>query len=223
MSLNAILGQLLNSGGDLLKKGNEVLDTPGKKVLAGGAAAGLLMTSTGRGALKYGGVAALGALAYHAWQQHQAAKAAEAGAARPAAPEALEPPPADSGFVPKSEAEREQLAKVLIQAMVTAAKADGQIDEEEQTAMIAHSEALQMSPEEQSLLFAEMGKPFDMEAVVQSADSPEVATEVYAASLVAVGTPSPAEKAYLRTLAKRLKLPDEVVGSLHRTLNAAPA
>lgn len=217
MSLNALLGQLMRSGGSALRKGNEVLDTPGKKLLAGGAAAGLLFGGGGR-ILKYGGVAALGAVAYHAWQQYQAGQ--KGGAA---APEALPEPPADSNYLPQDEAQREALAKLLIAAMVTAAKADGRIDAEEQQAMIAHAEQLDLTPEEQSLLFAEMGKPFDMEPVVRGAASPEVAAEVYAASLVAVATPSPAERAYLKTLAGRLGLPEPVVESLHETLGAKPA
>ena len=107
--------------------------------------------------------------------------------------------------------------------MVTAAKSDGTVDEEEQQAILNHSEALQLTPEEQSLLFEEMGKPFDMEPVVKAATTPEIATEVYAVSVVAIGTPSTAERAYLKMLAKRLQLPDDVVASLHRTLGAQPA
>ncbi len=125
--------------------------------------------------------------------------------------------------MPADEGEREALAKLLIAAMVTAAKSDGHIDEEEQKAMLAHGENLALSPEEQSLLFAEMGRPFDMEPIVAGARSPEVAAEVYAASIVAVGTPSPAETAYLKTLASRLQLPDDVVSSLHTTLGVKPA
>ncbi len=224
VNLNGLLGQLMNSGGQALKQGGKALDTPGKKLLAGGAGAALLMTGTGRGALKYGGVAALGALAYHAWQNHNKNQASEAGGGQPgAAPEALPEPPADSGFVPQDEAGRDGLAKLLIAAMVTAAKADGTIDAEEQQAMLAHSKALELTPQEQGLLFAEMAKPFDMEPVVQGASSPEIATEVYAASVVAVGTPSPAERAYLTMLAQRLELPDDVVSSLHSTLGLQPA
>ncbi len=217
INLNGLLGQLMNSGGEALKKGNQVLDTPGKKLLAGGAGAALLFTDTGRDVLKYGGVAALGALAYHAWKNHNA------GQAQQGAPEALPEPPAESGFVPQDEVSREALARLLISAMVTAAKADGVVDEEEQQAMLRHAEALKLTPEEQGLLFAEMGKPFDMEPVVRGADTPEIATEVYAASLVAVGTPSAAESAYLKMLAVRLKLPQDVVTSLHTTLGVPAA
>lgn len=228
VNLNGLLGQLMNAGGDILNQGNRVLDTPGKKLLAGGGAAGLLLTETGRdiagGALKYGGIAALGALAYRAWQQHQAAEAGQPDAPASAGPTArLSEPPRDSRFVPEDEGGREQLAKLLISAMVTAAKADGRVDEEEQQAIFDHAETLELSPEDQSLLFAELGKPFDIEPVVAGAKTPEVAAEVYAASLVAIGTPSPAERAYLKTLARRLALPDNVVANLHGALGVAGA
>ncbi|MBC6416523.1 MAG: tellurite resistance TerB family protein [Rhodospirillales bacterium] len=220
VNLNALLGQLINTGGQALKKGNQVLDTPGKKILAGGAGAALLFTGTGREVLKYGGVAALGAVAYQAWKNRNTAKAGEEASA---APQSLTPPPAGSGFVPQDEGARESLAKLLIAAMVTAAKSDGIVDEEEQQAILNHSEALQLTPEEQSLLFEEMGKPFDMEPVVRAATTPEIATEIYAVSVVAIGTPSTAERAYLKMLAKRLQLPGDVVASLHKTLGAQPA
>jgi len=219
MSLNGLLGQLLRSGGDLVREGGKQLDTPGKKLLAGGLGAGLLFTDTGRDIAKIGGVAALGAVAYHAWNKYKAGQASgQAGAAQP---EALPDATQDSDYMPADEGQREEIAKLLIAAMVNAAKADGVIDDEEQAAMLEHTEALKMTAPEQSLLFSELGKPFDMEPIVAGAKTPEIAAEVYAASVVAVGTPSPAETAYLKNLAGRLKLPQPVIDELHKTLGSA--
>lgn len=222
LDLNGLLGRVLNTGGKLL-------DTPGKKMLAGGAAAGLLLTETGRdiagSALKYGGIAALGGLAYHAWQKYNEEQKAAAGQpAAPAAPAELPPPAAvEAQYVPQEAGARESLAKLIISAMVNAAKADGTLDEEEQTAILGHSEKLQLTDEEQGFLFAEFGKPFDLEAVARQVPSPEIAAEVYAASLIAVGRPSPVEAAYLKRLAQRLQLPDGVVQEINRTVGAAQA
>ena len=47
---------------------------------------------------------------------------------------------------------------------------------------------------------------FGTDAVVAGATSPEVAAEIYAASLLAVDADDPAEQAYLAMLAARLKL-----------------
>lgn len=214
LNLNGLLGRVLNAGG-------QILDTPGKKLAAGGVGAALLFTETGRdvagAALKYGGIAALGGLAYHAWQKHKAQQGAAAAPAQLSGPQAL-----PAGFAPTDPAAQESLARLIVVAMVTAAKADGTVDADEQGKILGHADKLKLSDEEQSFLFAELGKPFDMEPVVRGATSPEVAAEVYAASLLAVGQPSPAETHYLKRLAQRLQLPDGVVGEIHAALGAQP-
>ena len=216
IDLNGLLGRVLNAGG-------QILDTPGKKLAAGGAGAALLFTETGRdiagAALKYGGIAALGGLAYYAWQKHRAQQGGQAGET-PASPRAL-----PASFHPSSPSAQENLARLLVLAMVTAAKADGTVDADEQGKILAHADQMKLTDEEQGFLFAELGKPFDMEPVVQGARTPEIAAEVYAASVLAVGQPSPAESAYLKRLAQRLQLPEGVVSEIHTGLGvqAVPA
>ena len=61
-----------------------------------------------------------------------------------------------------------------------------------------------------------MGRPVDMDALVNSADSPEVAAEIYLASRLAIDVDTAAEKSYLAMLAARLNLPSELVAELHR-------
>jgi uncharacterized membrane protein YebE (DUF533 family) len=73
-----------------------------------------------------------------------------------------------------------------------------------------------LDPESQNLLVKEMGHPVDVDAIVNSASSPEIAAEIYAASLLAVEIDSPAEKAYLGMLAARLELPAQLVAELER-------
>jgi uncharacterized membrane protein YebE (DUF533 family) len=222
LDLNGLLGRVLNAGG-------QILDTPGKRLAAGGAGAALLFTETGRdiagAALKYGGIAALGGLAWHAWQKHKAAQAGGGDASAQPAPLAAlaAPPPLPASFAPRDPAAQENLARLIVVAMVTAAKADGTVDSEEQGKILGHAEQLRLSDEEQGFLFAELGRPFDMEPVVQGARTPEVAAEVYAASAIAVGQPSPAEAHYLKRLAQRLQLPDGVVTEIHRVLGSAQA
>ena len=210
IDLNGLLGRVLNAGG-------QILDTPGKKLAAGGAGAALLFTETGRdiagAALKYGGIAALGGLAYYAWQKHRARQEGGEAADAPASARAL-----PASFVPSAPAAQASLAQLLITAMVTAAKADGTVDADEQGKILAHAGQLKLTDEEQGFLFAELGKPFDMEPVVKGARTPEVAAEVYAASVLAVGQPSPAEAHYLKRLAQRLQLPDGVVREIHAGL-----
>jgi uncharacterized membrane protein YebE (DUF533 family) len=211
----------------VLNAGGKILDTPGKKLAAGGVGAALLFTGTGRdiagAALKYGGIAALGGLAYHAWQKHRAQQQGAEAPARPLASSLASPQALPSSYAPAEPAAQESLARLLVMAMVTAAKADGTLDADEQGKILGHVEQLKLSDEEQGFLFAEFGKPFDMEPVVQGARTPEIAAEVYAASLLAVGQPSPAESHYLKRLAQRLRLPDGVVSEIHSSLGAQAA
>jgi uncharacterized membrane protein YebE (DUF533 family) len=65
-----------------------------------------------------------------------------------------------------------------------------------------------------------MGKPVDMGAIVNSATSPEIAAEIYIASLMGIDVDTAAEKSYLAMLAARLNLPQELVTELHRQVEA---
>ena len=210
--MNKLLGQLLSSGAAGGFAGG----------LAGGLASSMLTSKSGRKlgkkTLKMGGIAAVGALAYAAYQRYSAGKSA-AHDALPAAPEpALSQPPEDSAFLPPKNdpAAQETLGLTLVRAMIAAARADGRLDAQESQVIFQRIESLGMDPENQSLLVAEMGRPVDMDAIVNSADSPEVAAEIYLASRLAINVDTAAEKSYLAMLAARLNLPPELVTELDR-------
>jgi uncharacterized membrane protein YebE (DUF533 family) len=59
-----------------------------------------------------------------------------------------------------------------------------------------------------------------VDAIVNSATSPEVAAEIYIASLMAVDVDTPAEKSYLGMLAARLQLPPQLVTELELQVQA---
>jgi len=80
-------------------------------------------------------------------------------------------------------------------------------------------ETLDLDPEEEALLVEEMGKPVDVDCIIQGATSPEVAAEICTASLFVVQVDSPAERAYLAMLAARLRLPDELVTTIHEQVD----
>jgi len=62
-----------------------------------------------------------------------------------------------------------------------------------------------------------------MDTIVNSADSPEVAAEIYLASLLAIDVDTAAEKSYLSMLAARLNLPPELVTELNRQVETQTA
>lgn len=179
---------------------------------AAGMAAGMLMSGGGLGKMvgnvaKAGAVAAVGGLAWSAWQNYQKN---QPGTAAASSEEAFVPPP-------QASYQREELGKSLVRAMISAAKADGQIDAEEKSRIFQRLEAMPLSAEEKAFVFDELSSPLDIDAVASRADTPEHASEIYAASLVAMKPDTPAERAYLDALAYKLKLDPALVTEIHKT------
>jgi uncharacterized membrane protein YebE (DUF533 family) len=193
---------------------------------AAGLAAGMLLSGGKPGhllgnAVKIGAVAAVGGLAYKAWQNHQQNKT---GAGAPA--------PSQDAFIPAPSDQhgQEELGKTLVRAMIAAAKADGKIDGDEKEAIFAKLETMNLSSEEKAWVFDELSAPLDINAVAARADTPEHAAEIYAASLVAITADTASERAYLDALASKLKLEPGLVAEIHKTAgeplpqtNPAPA
>jgi uncharacterized membrane protein YebE (DUF533 family) len=134
----------------------------------------------------------------------------------------LVPAPEGSAFMPAKNnlAEHEALGLTLVRAMIAAARADGRLDAKESRTIYQRIESLGLDPENQALLVAEMGHPVDMDAIVKSATSPEVAAEIYVASMLAIDVDTADEKSYLAMLAARLKLPPELVTELNRQVES---
>ncbi|WGF88263.1 tellurite resistance TerB family protein [Marinivivus vitaminiproducens] len=195
--------------------------------LGGGALAGTLATvllgskkgrKLGGSALKIGGLAVVGALAYTAYRNWQTGT--------PAAPEQtgpVLPPPRETPFHPGTEAEQQSLGRTLLHAMIAAAKADGHVDAQEQAAIFAEMDKLDLDADDKAFVMDELRAPLDVDAVAQAARTQEEAIEIYTASLLAIDVDNPAERGYLGLLAARLKLDDELVRHLHVTVEGAKA
>ncbi len=191
--------------------------------LAGSALANVLGGKKARkvagSALKIGGLALVGGLAYKAWQNHQKglgqAGESELGAS----------PPVDAAFVPDGDdkAGTNALSLLLARAMIAAAKADGQIDAGESQRILNQINGLDLAAEDKAFLFEEYNRPLDLRALAGAVDSPEHAAEVYVASLLMVDPPSPPERIYLDALAQELGLESGLVGELHATVEASRA
>lgn len=181
--------------------------------LAGGALANVLSGKKAKklagSALKVGGVALVGGLAYKAWQHHQQGKAATA------APTTAQPN--EQAFIPDhSDATgTAALSLLLARSMIAAAKADGQIDSEESQMILNQINGLDLPAEEKAFLFEEYARPLEIAVLARDVDTPEHATEVYAASLLTVDPPSPPEQIYLDALARELNLDAGLVAEIH--------
>jgi uncharacterized membrane protein YebE (DUF533 family) len=214
--MNKLLGQLLGSGAAGGFAGG----------LAGGLAGNLLTSKSGRkmgkNALKMGGIAAVGALAYAAYQRYSTGKGIGSGALPQTTEAELAPAPEGSAFMPNKNdaAGQEALGLTLVRAMIAAARSDGRLDAQESQVIYQRIESLGLDPESQALLVAEMGRPVDMDSIINSASSPEVAAEIYVASMLAIDVDTAAEKSYLAMLAARLGIPPELAAELRRQVEA---
>ncbi len=182
-----------------------------------GALAGVLLGGRS-GALGGGAAALLGSLAYAALKPKaaDAAPPSEEEIAREAPLGLREPRNAEE------ERELEKTSLLIIRAMSNAAKADGEVSSDEVFRILGKLQENGADDEARAFVEAELRKPMDAEAMVREVQSPEVAVEVYAASLLAIEVDTDAERQYLANLAKALNLNADVVARIHHHLGVPP-
>jgi uncharacterized membrane protein YebE (DUF533 family) len=193
----------------------------GNPLAIGGLAAlaGALLGGGGgatKGAIGGGALALLGTLAMQAlknWDKQQT-PTDPATLAREAPLGLREPQNASE------EQELEQRALLMVRAMINAAKADGQIDRQEVERISGKLQDAGSDAEARAFLVEEMQKPIDIDGITRHVSSPELAVQVYAASLLAIEVDTVAERAYLRDLAGRLSLDANAVARVHQALGA---
>ncbi len=111
-----------------------------------------------------------------------------------------------------------QQALVLVQAMINAAKADGQIDPDEQQKIITRLGAV--DTQEETFMRGELAKPLNFDFLGNV--TKDLVPQVYAMSLMAINVDTPAEVQYLQQLAQSLGLDAQTVNSLHTQLGLQP-
>lgn len=187
-----------------------------KGAIAGGVL-GVLLSGNARKlvgtGVKVGGAALIGGLAYKAYEDWKAGKTADATAST--GPIAL-PQPSEH-FLPADSAAAENLSHRLLQAMIAATKADGVVTNAERARVTALLPQLGLGADAQAMIEAELDAPLDLGRIAALATTEAEATEIYAASLLAVDPEGAAEKGYLAMLAARLKLDAGLVAHLHAT------
>lgn len=178
----------------------------GKGAVAGGAL-GLLLgkNKTTRKLATYGGLAAIGVMAYRAYNDYQQQQGGFA-AATPQTVDRLPPP------------QVELHSQAILKALVAAAKADGHIDAREREVIEGEFSRINTDAELQGWLHAELEKPLDPAEVARAGSTPEIASEMYLASLMVADQQNFMERAYLDELARQLKLGDGLKAQLEQQL-----
>lgn len=109
----------------------------------------------------------------------------------------------------------EENARLMIRAMIQAAKSDGEIDADERKTILDHlSDA---SDEEIAFVEAALDAPVDPVALAQDTGE-AMRAQVYSAALMAIAVDTGAERSYLRALAQALQLDDATVADLHKSM-----
>lgn len=226
--LDDLLGsQIPGTTGTVREKAGQAVQMAKDNPLAAGALAAVLLgTGPGRkvggAAVKLGGLAAIGGLAYKAYQNYQNGKKPDEAA--PAEEQVLLPPPADTEYHPSQAPQGEaEFALTLVRAMIAAAKADGRIDDEERRRIGEKLSLSGLDSDAESFLRAELESPLDLDALVATAQTEAQKVELYTASRLAVDADTRAERGYLDLLAGRLGLADQLVDHIEATVASSGA
>ncbi len=103
--------------------------------------------------------------------------------------------------------------------MINAAKADGAIDQAELQKIVGKFEEDGLTEEDKKFFMKESSSPLDLNGVIASAgERPEMAAQIYAASLLAIEVDTQHEQQYMQQLAKGLRLPSSTVSYIEQTL-----
>ena len=220
--LGDLLSSVLGSGGagvsgmlgDVLNQAGQAVGGKQNLALGGlGALAGALLGGGGKslgGAFGGGVMALLGAMAFNALKG--------SGQSTGQVPLGLLEPQTEA-----DQQELEQRAELVLKAMINAAKADGQIDQKEIQRIVGKLQEAGADAEGQSYVLTQMQKPLETEQLISAAGSqPELAAQLYAASLMAIEVDTPAEKAYLGELASGLGLTPAVILRIEQMVGLQP-
>ncbi len=130
--------------------------------------------------------------------------------ATPMASQSPPPPPAASAL-------RNEQAMHLLRAMITAANADGIIDNEERSNILDRAKEAGLQADDLQMLDVELRAPLTLDQLVVRT-SAELREQVYAASVIAITNDTEQEQQYLDTLASKLNLDPAARQQLHAEL-----
>lgn len=178
-----------------------------------GALVGALLGGGGKslgGAVGGGVMALLGAMAFNALKG--------SGEEKPQIPVGLLEPQ-----TVEEKAELEQHSEIILRAMINAAKADGQIDESEINRITGKIKEIGADSDALHYLMAQMQKPMETKELIAAAQGkPELAAQIYGATLLAIEVDTPAETAYLDQLGTGMGLSPQVTGRIQELVGYQP-
>jgi uncharacterized membrane protein YebE (DUF533 family) len=219
----AIKGVTGQSAGDLFEKAKAFAAQNRLATTAalGGLGALLIGSRGGRGLLgggaALGGLALIGGLAFKAFQNYNAQ-----AKLKPEPQKLIEAPPSDSPFGETGNAlEDNDIALVILRAMIAAAACDGLIDSRERARIIDGLEDLGLETDAARFLEQELAKPATISELAAAVKSEAVAAEVYAAARLAIEPNCKQEAVFLAELASALRLAPGLVAQIDANASGA--
>ena len=108
-------------------------------------------------------------------------------------------------------------AKLIMLAMLNAAKADGQIEQKELDMIVGNMKESGLGSEGSSFIISQLQAPMATNDIVQAVRGrPDMAAQVYSASLMAIDVDTEAERRYLDNLARVMGLSQRVVQNIQQ-------
>ena len=204
-SIQDLLGSLMGAGQTVKNK------VGGDNLAAGGIGAllGALMgnsQSTTANTLGGGMMGLLGMMAYKALKNSMGGSAG--AAAQPSVPQSYAQP---------SPQQQASDAEIIITAMIDAAKADGQVDADEFQRITSSLQKNGLGQEGMNYVIKKLQGPMETAKIVAAVKGrPELAAQVYSASLMAINVDTDAERKYLTKLGKAMGLTSDVMQSIEQ-------
>lgn len=210
-----ILGNLAGMAKDMFSQTRQGVESGNPLAIGGLAAlAGAILGGGGRSLRGAAGAGALALLAKVAFDALKASRGASATQAMPAeVPLGLREPANGA-----EQQELEDRARLVLLAMVSAAKADGQLDSKEISKISGKLQESGADDETIAFVNRQMQMPLDLDGLIRAVPSTDVGLQVYAASLLAINVDTEGEREYLRRLAGGLGLDPASVAHIHRMM-----
>ena len=188
--------------------------------VAGGLAALLLGTSTGRsvaaGAVKLGGLAGLGGIAYKAFSNWQQSKPLLAGV--PGLEQLTAPAPTGSGF--HTDDHSHDTAQLIVRAMVATASADGTIDAAQRAALVAQMQRAGLGSEESAFLDDAIAHPLSTDDIARGvAGNSQLAAQVVAAASLVADPTNVKEEQFLSRLSTELGMSGDLLSRIRAAVS----
>ncbi len=210
-----LLGSLMGAGQAVKNK------VGGDNLAAGGIGAllGALMggsKSTTMNSLGGGMMGLLGMMAYKALSGSMSGKSGAASAQEYSQPQQTYA----REYTQPSPQQQNSDAEIIITAMIDAAKSDGQVDPAELSRIMDTMKSSGIGQDGINYVIQKLQGPMETAKIVSAVNGrPELAAQVYSASLMAIDVDTEAERQYLARLANAMGLSPAVVRNIEQLTN----